>query len=166
MELPGRSRIVVLAIAVVAVIGIAVGVGIKIGAGRTTGNGAAATGAAPTSTISATSRSVGSPTTRPAGSGPTAPSGMATITVAALPAEGRHTLELIDAGGPFPHRQDGVVFQNREAHLPKRRSGYYHEYTVETPGSSDRGARRIVVGAPGERYYTDDHYGSFRFVAA
>lgn len=89
-------------------------------------------------------------------------SGLAWIAVAALPAEGRETLELIDAGGPFPYERDGVVFQNREGILPDESRGYYHEYTVPTPGADDRGARRIVTGSGGERYYTDDHYDSFR----
>jgi guanyl-specific ribonuclease Sa len=39
--------------------------------------------------------------------------------------------------------------------------GYYREYTVETPGSEDRGARRIIAGSDGELYWTDDHYQSF-----
>lgn len=81
-----------------------------------------------------------------------------------LPAEARHTLQLIAAGGPFPHRQDGSVFQNREHLLPDQPRGWYHEYTVETPGSDDRGARRIVTGGdpPSEYWYSDDHYRSFR----
>jgi ribonuclease T1 len=89
-------------------------------------------------------------------------SGLATIARADLPAEATATLILIDAGGPFPYRQDGVVFQNREGILPDQPSGYYREYTVETPGSADRGARRIIVGREGERYYTADHYASFK----
>jgi ribonuclease T1 len=72
---------------------------------------------------------------------------------------------LIEHNGPFPHRQDGVTFENREGHLPSRRSGYYKEYTVDTPGAGDRGARRIVAGAGGERYWTDDHYDSFASIA-
>ena len=87
-----------------------------------------------------------------------------TITVAQLPADGRATLALIAAGGPYPYSQDGVVFQNREGLLPARPRGMYHEYTVKTPGSPDRGARRLIIGGAGERYYTDDHYDSFRFV--
>ena len=81
-----------------------------------------------------------------------------------LPAEARDTLRRIEAGGPFDHRQDGAVFQNRERRLPQQPRGYYREYTVETPGSRDRGARRIVSGGtpPVEYFYTDDHYGSFR----
>ena len=84
------------------------------------------------------------------------------VRVAQLPPEARETLALIKKGGPFPYARDGVVFGNREGQLPPRKRGYYHEYTVKTPGARDRGARRIVVGAEGERYYTDDHYRSFR----
>jgi ribonuclease T1 len=94
----------------------------------------------------------------------TAPTGMRSVRISALPPEAQHTLQLIDAGGPFPYDQDGVVFQNREKLLPAKASGYYHEYTVVTPGSSDRGTRRVITGANGERYYTDDHYASFRWV--
>jgi len=85
-----------------------------------------------------------------------------------LPAEARDTLALIAKGGPFEHRQDGSVFQNREHRLPSRQRGYYREYTVETPGSDDRGARRIVTGGdpPGEYWYSDDHYRSFRRIDA
>jgi ribonuclease T1 len=79
-----------------------------------------------------------------------------------LPVEARETLQRIKAGGPFPYRQDGRVFSNREMLLPMKRQGYYREYTVRTPGTRDRGARRIVAGSSGEYYYTDDHYRSFR----
>ncbi len=80
-----------------------------------------------------------------------------------LPAEARPVLERIAAGGPFRYRQDGGVFQNRENRLPRQPRGYYREYTVDTPGSDDRGARRIVTGGdpPSEYFYTDDHYRSF-----
>lgn len=92
------------------------------------------------------------------------------VALAALPEEARQTLVLIKRGGPFPYRKDGTVFQNRERRLPARPGGYYREYTVPTPGESDRGARRIVAGrgaagdvrASGEYYYTADHYRSFR----
>ena len=85
-----------------------------------------------------------------------------------LPAEARDTLARIAAGGPFEHRQDGSVFQNRERRLPARPRGFYREYTVETPGSDDRGARRIVTGGdpPSEYWYSDDHYRSFRRIDA
>jgi len=89
-------------------------------------------------------------------------SGLRWSAAAALPSEARATLALIAAGGPFPYERDGSVFQNRERILPDEARGYYREYTVVTPGSDDRGARRIVAGAGGERYYTDDHYASFR----
>jgi guanyl-specific ribonuclease Sa len=83
-----------------------------------------------------------------------------------LPAEAEQTLRRIVAGGPFDYRQDGAVFENRERRLPAQPRGYYHEYTVPTPGSGDRGARRIVAGGdpPVEFFYTDDHYRSFRRV--
>lgn len=81
-----------------------------------------------------------------------------------LPPQALETLQQIEQGGPFDHRQDGGTFQNRERLLPQRSRGYYREYTVETPGSRDRGARRIVSGGnpPVEYFYTDDHYRSFR----
>jgi len=88
--------------------------------------------------------------------------GSGAITIADLPPEARQVLRLIDAGGPFPYKRDGAIFGNREQRLPTRPRGYYREYTVPTPGARDRGARRIVAGEGGERYYTDDHYRSFR----
>jgi ribonuclease T1 len=88
--------------------------------------------------------------------------GYGAIDIAALPQEAQFTLALIKRGGPFPYRKDGATFQNRERLLPKRARGYYREYTVRTPGSSDRGGRRIVAGEDGELYYTDDHYRTFR----
>ena len=79
-----------------------------------------------------------------------------------LPKEARQTLELIRSNGPFPYRQDGATFGNREKRLPLRANGYYREYTVKTPGVRTRGARRIIAGAGGELYYTEDHYNHFR----
>lgn len=81
-----------------------------------------------------------------------------------LPPEAHATLARIARGGPHPYRKDGSVFQNRERRLPNQPRGYYREYTVDTPGSDDRGARRIVTGGdpPAEYWYTDDHYRSFR----
>lgn len=84
------------------------------------------------------------------------------ITLAQLPPEGRKTYDLIKHGGPFPYSRDGVVFSNFERILPKQSRGYYHEYTVTTPGISHRGARRIVCGIVPECYYTADHYKSFK----
>lgn len=86
----------------------------------------------------------------------------ASVPVGDLPIEARATLELIRAGGPFPYKQDGRAFGNREGRLPRKEHGYYREYTVRTPGARDRGARRIVAGSGGEYYYTHDHYRSFK----
>lgn len=83
------------------------------------------------------------------------------VALTQLPPEAATTLALIDQGGPFPYDRDGVVFENREGLLPAESSGYYHEYTVPTPGATDRGARRIIQGSAGELYWTDDHYQSF-----
>jgi ribonuclease T1 len=93
-------------------------------------------------------------------------SGLAYVAVADLPQEARQTVALIDKGGPYPYSKDGVVFGNLEKILPKQDRGYYHEFTVKTPGEKDRGARRIVTGKGDERYYTDDHYKSFRRIQA
>jgi ribonuclease T1 len=86
----------------------------------------------------------------------------AMISVAQLPPEGRDTLRAIRQGGPFAYPRDGVVFSNFEQALPKRSRGYYHEYTVKTPGTHSRGARRIISGVTGEYYYTADHYKTFK----
>lgn len=86
------------------------------------------------------------------------------VALADLPAEAADTVALIEAGGPFPYRQDGATFENREGLLPGRPSGHYREYTVPTPGSGDRGARRIVAGADGEMFWTADHYDSFAWI--
>lgn len=83
------------------------------------------------------------------------------VALSTLPEPARHTVALIRAGGPFPYQRDGVVFRNDERRLPARPSGYYHEYTVPTPGETDRGPRRIIAGSLGELYYTPDHYASF-----
>jgi ribonuclease T1 len=89
-----------------------------------------------------------------------------TVALNELPRQGTETYKLIHQGGPFAYEKDGVVFGNRERLLPAERRGYYREYTVKTPGSRDRGARRIVCGGqpqvPDACFYTDDHYASFR----
>ena len=84
------------------------------------------------------------------------------VALSALPPQAAQTIQLIERGGPFPYpRNDGVVFHNLEHRLPSERDGYYREYTVPTPGAVDRGARRIITGAKGEFWYTNDHYASF-----
>jgi ribonuclease T1 len=92
------------------------------------------------------------------------------VAVSALPPEAQQTHRLILTGGPFPYGKDGTVFGNRERVLPRRERGYYREYTVRTPGSRDRGAKRIVCGGsqpshPEACYYSDDHYASFKLIA-
>jgi ribonuclease T1 len=87
---------------------------------------------------------------------------IAQVHAAQLPPEAQATLALIRKGGPFPYAKDGAVFSNREGMLPRQKRGYYREYTVKTPHERTRGARRIIWGAGGEFYYTDDHYNHFR----
>jgi ribonuclease T1 len=98
-------------------------------------------------------------------SGDADPTDLPRVALSELPPEAARTVDLIEAGGPFPYDRDGVVFENREGLLPDESSGYYHEYTVPTPGASDRGARRIIEGSDGELYWTDDHYRSFERIS-
>ncbi|MET9606769.1 ribonuclease domain-containing protein [Streptomyces sp. NPDC006512] len=117
---------------------------------------------APPAASTAEASSGGKPT-----GGPALPGwakGMATVRADALPSQAREVLALIDKGGPYAYRQDGTVFGNFEKALPRQKRGYYHEFTVRTPGERDRGARRIVTGQGGEFYYTDDHYETFKAV--
>lgn len=91
-------------------------------------------------------------------------SGLPRVALTELPVEAQETYEVILDGGPYPYSQDDRVFGNREGILPEQDYGWYREYTVETPGSADRGARRFVVGEDDVFFYTDDHYDSFREV--
>lgn len=96
--------------------------------------------------------------------------GVPSCPLATLPREAADTVRRIRAGGPFPHpRNDGVVFRNREGQLPDKARGYYREYTVITPGASNRSTKRIVTGGapptdPPQYFYTGDHYDSFCLV--
>ncbi|MFC0400669.1 ribonuclease [Paraburkholderia rhizosphaerae] len=105
----------------------------------------------------------------PAASGAKQTGALGTVTHAQLPAEAAETLRLIKAGGPYPFSEDGVLFRNSALLLPEHPRGYYHAYTVRTPGSTDRGQRRIVCGGPRKQtndcYYTDDYYASFKRIA-
>jgi guanyl-specific ribonuclease Sa len=104
---------------------------------------------------------------RGGGAVPGADSGLPVKALSALPPQATDTWKLIEKGGPYPYpRNDDVVFENREKRLPAKKSGYYHEYTVKTPGSADRGARRLITGQAHELYYTGDHYASFVVVDA
>jgi len=162
-----RTRWIAVAVALL-VVGIAVGwIARGAGAGTTSSSPASSTVAGATvagATVDVTTVDV---TTAPVDSAdPNCPAirAAATIGVDELPSQAVDTLGLVADGGPFPFEQDGGVFQNRERLLPLQATGYYHEYTVITPGSPDRGARRIIVGECGDRWYTDDHYDSFRLV--
>ncbi|MFF5260675.1 ribonuclease domain-containing protein [Actinomadura viridis] len=117
-------------------------------------------------TAPATAQAAAPAFTGPAATAPAAPVAAAIppICESQLPPEAGDTIALIEQGGPYPYPQDGTVFQNREGLLPDEPSGYYHEYTVKTPGVDHRGARRIVTaGDQGAdaMYYTADHYESF-----
>lgn len=114
------------------------------------GSLAACGAAAPSSTVSSSS-------TR----GTDHDSGLPVVALADLPPQAARTVALIDRGGPFPYTKDGTVFRNAEGVLPHESYGYYHEYTVRTPGESDRGARRIIAARDGTLYWTADHYASF-----
>ena len=84
------------------------------------------------------------------------------VALSSLPPQAADTVRLIEEGGPFPYpSNDGVVFHNNEHLLPRESDGYYHEYTVPTPGSPTRGARRMITGRDGQYYYTGDHYETF-----
>lgn len=110
------------------------------------------------------SAATGRPSSAAPGTVPAWAKGMKTVTGDRLPPEARRTLELIAKGGPFPYEKDGSVFGNHENRLPRQARGYYREYTVPTPGSRNRGARRIITGEHSERFYTSDHYQTFEAV--
>lgn len=144
-----RTRLVLGAVAAVVLLGLgfAVLAGTDLGTDRDSTTTSTSASATPTAERAAGSRS-----------------GLPVVRAADLPPEARRTLMLIARGGPFPYARDGVVFGNRERLLPRQTTSYYREYTVPTPGESDRGARRIVTGRAGETFYTADHYRSFREV--
>jgi ribonuclease T1 len=84
-----------------------------------------------------------------------------TVQLGSLPGQAVQVVRLVERGGPYPYPEDGEVFHDYEGLLPAEPDGWYHEYTVPTPGSPDRGTRRIVTGRGGLWYYTGDHYASF-----
>jgi ribonuclease T1 len=124
-----------------------------------TASATASPSASPTHDYTETNTPSTEPSPQAAGTDPV--SGLPLVALAQLPPEAADTVDLIDAGGPFPEDEDGGTFENREELLPDEPRGYYAEYTVPTPGSDDRGARRIVAGDEGELYWTGDHYRSF-----
>ena len=120
--------------------------------------------------VELTSRDASAPSTTQGSGTPSlaptlaAPSDLPAVRLDELPPEAATTVSLIEAGGPFPFRQDGATFENREGLLPDRPAGHYREYTVPRPGNQGRGAIRIVTGAEGELYWTADHYDSFAWI--
>ncbi|MFJ9440415.1 ribonuclease [Kitasatospora sp. NPDC101235] len=169
-----RNPIVVVAVLILAVLA---GVGYLL-AGRGSSHPKAA--ASPATAATAGPSASGSTAPKPAAPKPTPPAGGAATNPAAagtwvptdpaladvcrtkLPSQAVDTLTLIAKGGPYPYNRDGIVFENRESRLPKKTDGYYHEYTVVTPGSNDRGTRRVVTGDSGEQYWSADHYATFQ----
>ncbi|MFD0528224.1 ribonuclease domain-containing protein [Kitasatospora arboriphila] len=130
-----------------------------------TAAGSSPTGRTPSAPVSGTVPRTSTPRPTTGGASPVwLPSdpAIADVCRTRLPAQADDTLVVIARGGPYPYRSDGVVFENREGLLPRHTSGYYHEYTVVTPDSDDRGTRRIVTGTADEQYWTSDHYASFR----
>jgi guanyl-specific ribonuclease Sa len=119
-------------------------------------------GGSPASPAPGTSSSSSSAPAKGGAALPGTDSGLPVKALSTLPPQAADTWKLIEKGGPYPYpRNDDVVFENREKRLPGKKSGYYHEYTVKTPGSPDRGARRLITGQAHELYYTGDHYASF-----
>ena len=139
-------------------------------AGRSAAPAATTTAATTTAATTTAATTTAATTTAATTTAATTTAATTTVSVSQLPTEAQQTLQLIHRGGPFPFRKDGAVFANREQLLPQRPRGYYTEYTVRTPDTRDRGARRIVAGrgtdgdpgTSGEYYYTEDHYNTFR----
>ena len=138
----------------------------RTGDSPSTATSPAHTSAAASAGPAASAKPSGGPAAaRPTGTGVANPSRLPEVKASDLPAEARQVLVLIARGGPYPYSRDNITFGNFERVLPQKPSGYYREFTVPTPGESDRGARRIIAGDAGEKYYTADHYSSFSFIA-
>ncbi|MFJ3215154.1 ribonuclease [Kitasatospora sp. NPDC086801] len=161
-----KSPLVVVAVLILALVA---GIGYLLaGKGGSSHPKAAASSTATTAGASAPKPSAPKPSP-PAGGTP-APSGtwvpadpaLADVCRTKLPSQAQDTLGLIAKNGPYPYNRDGIVFENRESRLPKKSGGYYHEFTVVTPGSNDRGTRRVVTGGSGEQYWSPDHYATFQ----
>ncbi|MFD8702546.1 ribonuclease [Kitasatospora sp. NPDC059648] len=158
-----KSPLVVVAVLILAVLA---GVGYLLA-----GQGGGSHPKAAASSTAAAGTSAPKPSA-PAGgpSAPNPPSGtwvpadpaLADVCRTKLPSQAQDTLALIAKNGPYPYNRDGIVFENRESRLPKKGNGYYHEFTVLTPGSNDRGTRRVVTGSAGEQYWSPDHYATFQ----
>ncbi|WP_083646884.1 ribonuclease [Kitasatospora sp. CB01950] len=163
-----RNRLISLVVLVVA--GLVAAVTALLNDGADTGSPSAAKSpsAAPAATATRSGTASApkpSPPAKPSADQPTwvpTSTALADVCRSKLPSQALDTLSLVAKGGPYPYRSDGIVFENRESLLPRQSNGYYHEFTVVTPGSDDRGTRRVVTGNAGEQYWTADHYGSFQ----
>lgn len=135
--------------------------------GGSEGSGSVGPGASASAAPSASDTSRSRPTRGPSAAATRDPeTGLRVVALSSLPRQAQQTVALIDRGGPFPYRQDGATFGNRERRLPSHPNGWYREYTVVTPGEDDRGPRRIVTGDDDRQvFYTADHYDSFVRVA-
>ncbi|WP_097240269.1 MULTISPECIES: ribonuclease [unclassified Streptomyces] len=157
-----KSPLVVVAVLILAVLA---GVGYllagKGGSSHPKAAASATTAAAPKPSAPKPSPPAG---TAPAAAGTWVPAdpALADVCRTKLPSQAQDTLGLIAKGGPYPYNRDGIVFENRESRLPRKADGYYHEFTVVTPGSNDRGTRRVVTGNSGEQYWSPDHYATFQ----
>ncbi|SDU95378.1 ribonuclease T1 [Microlunatus sagamiharensis] len=161
-------RNAVVAVALLALVLVVVLTRLVGGGPEGTGPGSAEPGTSASPAPSSSATSSRSATTRaPSAAATRDPeTGLRLVALSSLPREAQQTVALVERGGPFPYRQDGATFGNRERRLPSHPSGWYREYTVVTPGEDDRGPRRIVTGDDDRQvFYTGDHYGSFVRVA-
>ncbi|MGW2252056.1 ribonuclease [Kitasatospora sp. NPDC001660] len=161
-----KSPLVVVAVLILAVLG-AVGYLLagKGGSSHSKASGASTATAAGSSAVKSQAPKPSPPAGRtpaPGGTWVPADPALADVCRSKLPSQAQDTLGLIAKGGPYPYNRDGIVFENRESRLPKKSDSYYHEYTVVTPGSNDRGTRRVVTGGAGEQYWSPDHYATFQ----
>ncbi|MFI9364666.1 ribonuclease [Kitasatospora sp. NPDC053057] len=160
-----KSPLVVVAVLILAVLA---GVGYLL-AGRG-GSSHPKAAASSTATAGSSAPKPSAPKPSPPAGGASAPGGtwvpadpaLADVCRTKLPSQAQDTLALIAKNGPYPYNRDGIVFENRESRLPKKGNSYYHEFTVVTPGSNDRGTRRVVTGGSGEQYWSPDHYATFQ----
>jgi guanyl-specific ribonuclease Sa len=89
-------------------------------------------------------------------------SGKSKIDITAEDLGVQSTMERINNGGSYPHRNDGGTYKNLGGELPaKADPNYYNEYVHPTQGTNGPGTQRIIIGKGGEYYYSPDHYKTF-----
>ena len=122
-----KSLITILGALAVAAVGAYLGLD-RIGGGSTTAPGTSAVKAKASTVISTTSSAT--------------PDRADTCLVRELPVEVEDTIADISDGAPYAHGEfDNRHFGNYERVLPKEKSSYYREFTVDTPGGEPpRGA--------------------------